>query len=319
MVRYKYLLTALGVFSAKATIGVNSEAIFRSIEEQATQDVWYTALRIPRTWIAEQALISLHVWILHNRAKLDYNVKPVEMCGRRMQEELFERLWEDTILRIRNAGVAEVSINKQLENVQKITFDDMFGYDAALRTVAEDDGLELAAAVWRGVFREDEAADTEAVLRLADYVRREVENVCLQPREDVYRGWVTWGPAVGETSETRVARQRAMLEGEWRESLHQDGRIYFYHTATNERRWDPPEVGFYARRRFAVNKYIESNPSMAARFPILPTLAAAQAGGALVGDNQSHHQTAAFKDKTAAAAKKAAATPPPSLFSRFFG
>lgn len=46
------------------------------------------------------------------------------------------------------AQVAEISVNKQLEGVQKLTFDDMFGYDAALR-VTEDDNMELAAAVWK--------------------------------------------------------------------------------------------------------------------------------------------------------------------------
>jgi hypothetical protein len=48
-----------------------------------------------------------------------------------------------------------------LENVQKITFDDMFSYDAAIRAdaLAEEDGgspnMELAAALWKGVFREE--------------------------------------------------------------------------------------------------------------------------------------------------------------------
>lgn len=44
--------------------------------------------------------------------------------------------------------VAEISVNKQLENVQKITFDDMFGYDAAIK-VMDDDNMEFAAAVWK--------------------------------------------------------------------------------------------------------------------------------------------------------------------------
>lgn len=142
--------------------------------------------------------------------------------------------------------IAEISVNKQLENVQKLTFDDMFGYDGAIR-VLDDDNMELAAALWkcvvpaaagrrcvaemchtgrlfthdyeppsplfsvshrRGVFREAEGANTEAVLRLADYVRRETFSLLLQPAEDVYRGWITWGPAVGETPEGRLERQR---------------------------------------------------------------------------------------------------------------
>ena len=102
--RYYYLFRAMGVFGRSATMGGNSEAIMRSIEEQATQEVWWEALRLPRTWIAEHAMITLHVWMFHNRFKVDYNVSG-EFNGRRSQEQLFERLWEDTTLRIRNAGV----------------------------------------------------------------------------------------------------------------------------------------------------------------------------------------------------------------------
>lgn len=58
-----------------------------------------------RTWISEHAVLALHVWLLANRFKVDYNCSGL-YCGRRMQEQLFERFWEDTTLRIRNAGVS---------------------------------------------------------------------------------------------------------------------------------------------------------------------------------------------------------------------
>jgi hypothetical protein len=66
------------------------------------------ALGLPKNWITEHALIALHVWIFHNRFKVDYNV-PGEFNGRRMQEQLFERFWETTTLRIRNAGVSKAA------------------------------------------------------------------------------------------------------------------------------------------------------------------------------------------------------------------
>ena len=173
----------------------------------------------------------------------------------------------------------------------------------------------------RGVFRESETSNTEAVLRLADYVRREVlsllvvrragggsgecgrrrwrrgrteqeTNKCTrplssvphprhqQPKEDVYRGWITWGPVVGETDADRLARQRRMLEGEWREALHADGRVFFYHTATAERRWDPPPGGaLYGRRRFALQRYLEENEG--ARAGATAAMGAAGAAAAL--------------------------------------
>jgi hypothetical protein len=176
-------------------------------------------------------------------------------------------------------------VNKQLENVQKLCFDDMFGYDAALKADEQAsaalaasggkgglngapslpvspngsplEGMEFATALWKGVFREDEHADTEAVLLLVDYVKRTLVSLLQQPREDVYRGWIVWGPCVGETHEDRQSRQRRMLEGEWREALHPDGRVYFYHTATHERQWEAPKEGLYDRRRVALMRYMD--------------------------------------------------------------
>lgn len=269
------------------------------------------ALGIQKNWITEHALISLHVWLLHNRFKVDYNVKG-EFNGRRMQEELFARLWEDTTLRIRNAGIAEISVNKQLENVQKVTFDDMFSYDAAIKEV-EDEDMELSAALWKGVFREDEGADTEAVLRLADYVRRELINIMLQPAEDVYRGWITWGPCVGETEEDRLQRQQRMLQGEWREALHPDGRVYFYHTSTHETRWEPPQEGLYPRRRHALLKYLQDNGLQTDQQGRLISAGAGKAGGEgaagqgadkLTEGNGKEEEEAKVEEKQAAAGSK---------------
>ena len=150
--RYRSLLTAMGFFSQRAAVGGASEDLWRSIEEQATQDAWWAALGLRRSWLSETSLLALHVWLLHTRFKADFDA-PGALNGRRLQEQLFERFWEDTTMRIRNAGIVEVSVNKQLESVQKIVFHDMFAYDAALRADAEADeagaGMEMAAALWR--------------------------------------------------------------------------------------------------------------------------------------------------------------------------
>ena len=324
--RYEPLLAALGVFSRRAAVGQASDDLWRSLEEQATQECWFGGagggagggLGLRRTWAAEHALLALHVWIVHCRLKVDYNVRDaadaaegghasrVVFSGRQMMDQLFSRFWEDTTLRIRNAGIQELSVNRQLGDVQKATFHDFFEYDgerrpgqspavsapharhpdppracpslppslpppslapspAALRVEGDEDRMELAAAVWRAVFREDEAADSEAVLRLADYVQRETTSLLLQPREDVYRGWVMWGPCVGESAAQRLARQRSMLAGEWRDALDPAGRVFFYHTATHERRWTPPDEGLYPRRRFQLMQYLADKPECARR------------------------------------------------------
>ena len=138
--RYAPLLRAVGFFSQRAEAGGASEDAFRSAEEQATAPAWGPALGLRPSWMSETALIGLHVWLFHNRYKLDYYGEGL-YSGRRATEALFERLWEDCTLRIRNAGIVEVSVNKQLETVQKILLGDMMAYDAALRAdVAAEEG-----------------------------------------------------------------------------------------------------------------------------------------------------------------------------------
>ena len=41
MHRWYYALKGVGVFSRKARIGLGSEDLFRSLEEQSTQEAWW--------------------------------------------------------------------------------------------------------------------------------------------------------------------------------------------------------------------------------------------------------------------------------------
>jgi len=141
--RYRPLLSALGVFSKRAQLGQASDDLWRSVEEQATQDCWFAppargGLGLRREWITEHALLALHAWIVHARLKVDFEVADEGglFKGRAMMEQLFARLWEDTTLRVRNAGIVELSVNRQVENVQRSTFADFDGYDEALAAAA---------------------------------------------------------------------------------------------------------------------------------------------------------------------------------------
>lgn len=287
---------------------VNAESVWRSIEEQATQNSWFegegrpgliacqrgclelavlalpplaasascrsplprcqcpprslasavaAALNLERTFITEHSMLALHVWLVHKRFMLDFHNRGL-FCGRSADKELFQVFWDDTLNRIRNVGVTEVSVNKQLENVQKATFVDMLEYDAAVRR--DDDNMELSAALFKGVFQGDEAARVEDVIALADWVRNELLAVVTQPAEDVYRGWITWSPALGEDAGGRLARQRQLFEGEWREEVQVDGKLTFWHTATREIRKgdDVPAEGLTRRRNFALASHLKA-------------------------------------------------------------
>ena len=124
------------VYGTKSKILQHSEALFRSLEEQGTQNCFYdggclwlpmpalagpgsqsvlrearpcdvmressrsscsgviaalcivrvcsTALNLPRDFSTELALMTLHLWVLHNRFKVDYDGSGI-YSGRRLQ------------------------------------------------------------------------------------------------------------------------------------------------------------------------------------------------------------------------------------------
>ncbi len=236
----------------------NASSVWRSIEDQATQDAWFDALNIPRSWMSEHALLAMHVWILHRRHMLDFFAEG-EFNGRLADKHLFDEFWKDTEWRIRTAKNADVSFNRQMELVQKGSFMDMFEYDAGL-AIPDDDNMELAGALYRSIFQSRPGVDARLPLLLADWLRAEVWNVLTQPKEDVYRGWITWSPALGDSPDKRLEAKKEHFLGEWREHTWIDGSVYFYNTVTHERTEqleDVPKEGFYPRRRWALINHLK--------------------------------------------------------------
>ena len=54
----------------------------------------------------------VHVWMLHRRLLVEGSK------GTTLQECMFDELWDDTSIRIRNAGIREIMVNKRLGEVQ---------------------------------------------------------------------------------------------------------------------------------------------------------------------------------------------------------
>merc|ERR1711968_98822 len=87
-------------------------------------------------------LIGSHVWLFHRRLYSD-NLTA-------LQEELFDRFWEDTSERIREKGVIEMLVNKHLTSVQKLSITSYMEYDEGI-SVKSDNNTALGAALWRNL------------------------------------------------------------------------------------------------------------------------------------------------------------------------
>lgn len=135
---------------------LTAEMLFQAATRQANDPNWYGPGRIPRDFRSRHAILTMHLWFLHKRlisASASNGSLDTDTCLK-IQEELFEIFWNDTLCRLRaQSGVRELSVNKYLLQVQQYTFLHLFHYDHIFGSLAssashldqpkdEDDGEE---------------------------------------------------------------------------------------------------------------------------------------------------------------------------------
>lgn len=219
--------------------------IFRSCQLQSGIKKWYIDGLVARDFRGQHSLLVTHVWIVHK--KLLMHGQP----GRDTQEALFDVFWEDTLDRIKSAGVHELSVNKRLSEVQGFSFKQCVEFDNALTKPTEDEIIDdLAGALWRATYnRKELATDQEHVLEFARYVRDVQLNILEQPIEAIRDGVIHWGDIPwqlnGKFRKDKHAalsgkRTQEITEQEWHLAVDRDGRDYYWNTKTNEVCWKKP-------------------------------------------------------------------------------
>ena len=229
--RWGGLLNLLGYNSEEAEQGRESEALFGAVLEQATHRGVAQAFGVQDAFRAEHALIVMHAWCVHAALVADGSVE-----GKKLQEAMFDRCWEQTVLMIRSLDVPEVTVNKHLKELQKVSFGAMVSYDTGL---AEGGTEELAGALYRNLYGRDERVSEEHVLALADYAVRQRAAVAATPLDEMAEGRVRW--AAVDPAGAALAEGDAP-PSEWRKALDSRGRIYWWHTESQEVKWDEAVV-----------------------------------------------------------------------------
>ena len=96
---------------------VNAEKglqLFYICKEQCESNEWFKSAKLPENFHGKHGLLMLHVWMINKRLLL----LPDTKARQEIQETLFDTLWNDTMARIRSAGITEISVNARLKDVQ---------------------------------------------------------------------------------------------------------------------------------------------------------------------------------------------------------
>eukprot|EP01041_Mallomonas_annulata_P004358 gene4358-8671_t len=211
-------------FKGRVTVG-SAKTILFNCKEQANNQIWYTKGSIGSEFRSKHTVLLMHIWMINRRLLIEGKE------GKLIQECLFDELWEDTCARIRSVGIGELSVNKNLKDVQGYSFRFCVELDHALSLAdpkhnpvtvpvpmavgsgtatgtAEDEtsstvtlqGEEavldaMGGTLWRLLYlrRTDPSLTEDHVLQLARYLRREQLSLMQLSRDAVLDGRIRWG------------------------------------------------------------------------------------------------------------------------------
>ncbi|OQR84207.1 hypothetical protein ACHHYP_13726 [Achlya hypogyna] len=254
MERWKWILELLGYFNEEATVTNKSALLYNSCVNQAAHPSFYRALDLPPDFRSQQALLILHVWIVHRRligAKTPNAPKDKVDPGKLLQEALFDRLWEDTTVRIRNQNVSELTVNKHLHEVQQRSFNQCVAYDQYFASHGAK--RSLSEAISKHVLNVEPSSKPSQTALLTAYVQRELKTIQKvlvieegpeMPLEALETGDLPWGPPLANPGNMTYDDDEFDLIGQrygnWRSALDVRGTRYFWNLTTRFSSWDKP-------------------------------------------------------------------------------
>lgn len=243
--RKNWMLNLLGYYGEESTRLRNAEALFQSCVDQASKKSWLVRGRVANEFRPRHALLLTHIWLIHKRLLKD------GQPGKLLQESVFDLLWDDTSMRIRSKGISELSVNKNLGDVQKYSFPLLVSYDQAmgLPTQAEQED-HLGAAAWRNLWMADQNLTVEHCMEMARYLQRENAAIQALDTDAFNEGRIPWGPvptwegvkSLADGTELAVEDMDAEDDdlGDWREAMAVNGKPYYWNVKTRESSWTKP-------------------------------------------------------------------------------
>jgi len=156
--------------------------LYGAIVAQSRDPRFYEAYGVPDTALGRFDLILLHLALVLRRLRAG------DASAHTLAQGLFDTFCRDMDHNLREMGVGDQGVARQMRRVGEAFYGRAQAYDAAL---AEQSNDALAGTLIRNVYAE--AAEVGvAAERLADYVRRTVHDLEAQAIEHLLGGQVTF-------------------------------------------------------------------------------------------------------------------------------
>ncbi|USG60066.1 ubiquinol-cytochrome C chaperone family protein [Sneathiella marina] len=157
--------------------------LYAEIVKQARQPAFYQTAAVPDTIDGRYEMISLHAFLVMR------HLKGKSALEKKLSQKVFDHMFADMDQSLREIGVGDLSVGKRIKQMAKVFYGRVVAYEQAL-----DGGEEtLEEALRRNHYGTFEDVTTEAVTRMAAYIRSSDALLATQSEEDFKAGKVVFG------------------------------------------------------------------------------------------------------------------------------
>ncbi len=159
--------------------------LYVKLVEQARSPAFFTACGVPDTLDGRFEALALHAFLVFHRLKREAPPAPD------FAQALFDHMFADMDLSLREIGVTDFSIGKKVKAMGRGFYGRIVAYDRGLEA---EDPEALESALRRNLYGTAEPAAGQ-VRAVAAYLRREVAALAAQPVAGFLAADVRFGPA----------------------------------------------------------------------------------------------------------------------------
>ncbi len=164
--------------------------LYRAAVAAARAPEFYARLGVPDTPDGRFDMIAIHVFLALRR--LGQEQGPARDAARGIAQELTDLLVADMDRNLREMGVGDLSVGKQVKALAAAFRGRVAAYDAALDR--PDDAGALAEALGRNVFRQAGRAPEDGISRIAEHIRTVAAALADQPWPSIAAGTIIFPP-----------------------------------------------------------------------------------------------------------------------------